>query len=215
MCVFVVGATLLYQWLNFSSIWVLAMKTLDSLLRIGISYKKWSWWMKVGCITTTRSPNGRVNTGSTRTSGNCGKYGSRNLQTRFNWSPFFTTEESFINIFASQKRKLIRIIIWKSCRFCVCTLLANDLTFGTPRSSTRTTRIHTLQGRLWSTSNRMVFDSCITYHTEWTWCLATTGFLRRWNRFYGVSSSRRCGKSSTRHTSSSILLHWLISQKRS
>ncbi len=88
MLVFIVDAALPYQWPNFSSVWMLAMKTLNSLLRIQISYRKWSRWMKVGCITTTHSPNRRVNTGSALTSGKCG---SRNPQAKCNWSPFLTT----------------------------------------------------------------------------------------------------------------------------
>ncbi len=153
---------------NISSIWMLAIKTSDSMLRIRIFYRKWSRWMKVGCITTTHSPNCRVNTGSARTSGICRKWGSRNLHARCNWLPFSTTKGSFINIFAPQKQKLIWTIIWKSCRFCVQTLLANDPTFRTPRSCTTITCIRILQGRLWSTSNRMVTDSCVTRHTAWT-----------------------------------------------
>ncbi len=97
--------------INFSSIRMLVMQTSDSLLRIQIFYRKWSWWMKVGCITTTHSPNRRVNAGSTRTSWNWGKCSSRNLQARCNWSPFSTTKGSFINIFAPQTRKLIQTII--------------------------------------------------------------------------------------------------------
>ncbi len=82
---------------SFSSVWMLTTETLDSLLRIRISYRKWLQWMKVGCITTTHSPNGSENTGSVWTSG---KSDSRSLQARCDWSPFSTTKGSFINIFA-------------------------------------------------------------------------------------------------------------------
>ncbi len=86
---------------NFSSVWMLAMKTTDSLLRIQISYRKWSRWMKVGCITTTQSQNGRVNAGSARTSEYCGKCGSRNLQ-----AAFFNHQEVIYQHFYTPKTKI-------------------------------------------------------------------------------------------------------------
>ncbi len=137
---------------NFNRVWILAMKTSDSFLRIRISYKTWSQWMKFGCITTTHSPNRRMNTEVSEWAGTV-ENAAVEICRQGATDRLFQPPRGYLSTFlpAPPKWKLIRTIIWKSCWFCIRTLLANDLTFGTPGSCMRIIQVRTLQGRLWST----------------------------------------------------------------
>ncbi len=101
------------------------------------------------------SPNGRVNTGSARMSGNWKVQQQKSADKEQLIDRLFEPSRGLLSIFPP-KQNLIWTIIWKTCWFCVPTLLANDPTFGTPGSCIKIMLVRTLQGRLWSTSNHVV-----------------------------------------------------------